>query len=864
MTSLSRESARDRRAHVDLRHVDVDLDLSEGADVEIATFPVTSSLTLVTDRPGLTVDVDGEVLEVLVDGRAAEWVHEGQTLHVRAVPTSVETEVVVRARCRYSRTGEGLHRYVDPEDSRVYLYTQFEPADAHRAWPCLDQPDVKPTWTFHVLAPAGWEVLSNGATTHCEQVAPDLRRHHFGTTPPLSSYITAVVAGHYAVVDAGSWSGGATGDEADGGHLEIPLRLACRQALAPYMDVEDIIEVTRAGLDFFHTRYGITYPWGGYDQVFVPEYNLGAMENPGCVTFTEHHLGRDPLSHAQRQARANTILHEMSHMWFGDLAAPAWWDDLWLKESFADHQGTLAAATGTRYTGEWAAFALARKGWAYEQDLRSTTHPIVADIPDVEAATTNFDGITYAKGASVLKQLVAWVGEDVFFSAVRRYFRDHAHGVTRLSDLLHALAAVSDRDLEAWEQAWLHTTGPSVLRASWRVEEDGAVQDFLLHQECAAQQALVLRPHHLVVSTWRVEGATLRRTHRFEVDIDGACARIDPEGLLARPGAVGDLDMVLVNDEDLTYAITRLDPASTTIALSHIAACPDDLTRAVVWSALWNAVRDAELAPEDFIHAVASQGLGESQEAVLRRLLRCVGTCLDSYVLPERRQDLALAFAGACVKAARHAGGAADGAGRAWLEAFARTIAHMPADHVAACPVTAQLVEGTFDGAGVDAVTAWSARSGVAAHGLADEVRLAAWLGTSASGEDVVRHLCAMSARPDPDVRAAAWEAVTRADLSNEHLSATLEGLSRSTWKGSELVDLFLGEVLPFWRSHSIGMSLRFVAGAAPSDPDTCPPERLRRWLEDHQPLPDQLVRLLSEVADDLERVRSVRERGRP
>ena len=359
MQILSRNEASDRSGNIELSSVDVTVDVSGAPELAREDYPVTSRLALTTAAPRLFIDVAGRVDAVRIDGEDRAFTAEEDRVWIDGVPTGAPVEIEVDARCRYSRTGEGLHRYQDPEDGLVYLYTQFEPNDAHRAWPCIDQPDVKPRWTFHVTAPVGWVVSSNGPLDASEELpgAPDSVRHDFGTTPPLSSYITALVAGPWAVVDGGHWQGGA----ADGGHADLRLRLMCRKALEPFIDSDDILEVTRAGLDFYHARYGTTYPWGTYDQVFVPEYNLGAMENPGCVTFNETYLSRTAPTLSERQRRANTILHEMCHMWFGDLVTPAWWDDLWLKESFAENQGATAAAAATRYRGEWASFAVDRQ-----------------------------------------------------------------------------------------------------------------------------------------------------------------------------------------------------------------------------------------------------------------------------------------------------------------------------------------------------------------------------------------------------------------------------------------------------------------------------------------------------------------------
>lgn len=866
MTSLSREDAVQRSSHVRLEHMDVSVDLSRAYDPQEMTFPVTSVFTLESSSPELSIDAHAHVMSVLVNGATHPWDHEGEALRLTGLPVGTPMTIEVRALSDYSRTGEGLHRYVDPEDGRTYLYTQFEPADAHRAWPCLDQPDIKPRWTFHVTAPSEWLVISNGATARVEQATEGSSTHHFVTTPPLSSYITVLVAGEYACVEGGEWRGGyASGNDVD--EVSIPLRVLCRRALAPHMDSDDILEVTRSGLDFFHARYSFTYPWGKYDQVFVPEYNLGAMENPGCVTFTESYLRRDTPTPAERQRRANTILHEMSHMWFGDLVTPAWWDDLWLKESFADHEGTLATAQATRYSQEWASFALARKAWAHEQDLLPTTHPIVADIPDVEAARTNFDGITYAKGAAVLKQLVAWVGEDKFVAAMRSYFRTYAFASTRLKDVLSCLEAVSDRDLKDWPNLWLQTTGPSLLWSTYTPDAEGNIRQFLLHQTALGKDP-VCRPHHLVVSTWalcsapceRDQNPRLERTHRFEVTLTGSSVPIDPDGALTYPRAVQDCSLIVVNDEDLTYAVTRLDADSRAFALRHLSLCEDPLTRAVLWSALWNEVRDASLNPREFVDAVLTHGPHEENEAVVRRLLACALTCVERYCPQEERPHVAMSMCRVAREQAQTHVYDNEGQRRAWIGLFAAASHYLETSEARDSHALWELAEGSLGGQKVDEVSAWAARTALAAHALVDVTRLDAWLARTPSGENAVRHTRALASQPDAKVRRLARHRVCGQDLSNEHLSATLEGLSCSTWTGQDDLSFFCDSVVTYWREHSMGMGIRFVRGAAPHTlTGQTTSKDLTDWLDSCGALPDQLMRLLEEWVDDVARTERIR-----
>ncbi|MGO3796058.1 MAG: aminopeptidase N [Pauljensenia sp.] len=917
MYSLTRADAAMRSSVVVPDSIAVHLDLSAAGDPDALTFPVTSILGLTLSGPKTFLDVIGSVEKVLVDGVQQRVEHDGARLWLRELPVGQPVEIEVRAHCEYSRTGEGLHRYVDPEDARTYLYTQFEPADARRAWPCFDQPDLKARWTFHVTAPEGWVVASNGAevtgpddvrdgstgeiaaphqgdptgdaaswrrvgstyppssedgratgvpATDGPVVPTRVRTHHFAPTPPLSSYITAVVAGEWAVVEGGTWSGGATGPGADGVHVDVPLRLMCRRALAPHMDSEDVLAVTRAGLDFYHRHYGTTYPWGTYDQVFVPEYNLGAMENPGCVTFNEHYLSRDVPTFAQRQDRANTILHEMCHMWFGDLVTPAWWGDLWLKESFADHQGTLAAATATPYTGEWAAFAVGRKAWAYEQDQYPTTHPIAADVPDLDAAKNNFDGITYAKGAAVLKQLVAWVGEDAFFAGAREYFRDHAFSVATLGDLLAALSSASGLDLSSWERLWLRSTGPSVLAALTEADEGGSVDSFRLVQSPAVGAEDVLRPHSLVVSTWALRDGTLRRTHRFPVRTETRSTPIDPDGVLARPGAFDDLDLVVVNDEDLTYAVARLDERSTATALASIGTCPDPLTRAVVWAGLWNAVRDGLLRPAELARSVLSQAPSETADAVAERLLAMAGAALGTYTRGARRAELRRVVTSTARDLLAGAGLPADRA-RAWARFLVLTATGAPDLARSDLKVLECIAEADLPGLTVGPELSWSARTALASTGRAGRDRLDSWLEDAPTGEARTWHARSVAALPEAASRAAAWERVLSGELSNEALSATLWGLTHSSWEGTELDGAFFAEVLGFWTSHSIGMGIRFVRGAFPVRPDIDAPARSTQlrmraagWLQENDTAPEALRRLMVEHLDDLDRALRVQE----
>ena len=853
MQILTRNEATHRAATLEVSSIDVTVDVSVAADPSQETFPVTSVLTLTAREERTFIDIAGQVCAVLLNGAEHPFEDEEDRVWVSGLPVGESLTLEVRALARYSRSGEGLHRYTDPEDGEVYLYTQFEPNDAHRAWPCIDQPDVKPEWTFHVIAPPSWVVFSNGVEVGAAPAGNDAVRHDFSATPPLSSYITAVVAGPWAVIDGGTWSGGAS----DGGHVELPLRLACRRTLARYLDADNVVEVTRAGLDFFHERYGVTFPWGSYDQIYVPEYNLGAMENPGCITFNESYISRSTPTFTERQRRANTTLHEMCHMWFGDLATPAWWDDLWLKESFAENQGASAIASATQYTGEWANFAMNRKIWAYTQDQMPTTHPIAADIPDVAAAKTNFDGITYAKGAAVLKQLVAWVGEDAFYDGARRYFDKHRFAATSLADLLEALEAASHQELGSWKSAWLETSGPSTLSASWRTDSVGAIFDFTLHQGAEACGG-VLRPHRVTVSTWRAASGALERTHVFDVRIDGESTPIDPDGVLALPGGAAFVDLVVINDDDLTYAISRLDERSTDVALAYVGTIDAPITRAVVWASLWNAVRDGLLDPRRFIVAVLNAVPAETEPAIRDRLLLFVSEALSSFLPGAARAEAHDQVLATTIRLAKDADDA--DAWRAYTRAFIAEFAARGGDEYEAA-VRAFAASDNPD-------IAWRARRALAARGLVDEETILAWRDADGSGEAARMSVEALASILDEAARARAWESVWSDALSNDYLSATLAGLQSSTWEGERGIGEAVARMRGYWESHTIGMSLRYVSGVLDLGVDIdregsveASVSLLRSWLGSNEDAPAQLRRIVVEHLDDFERRERVQRR---
>ncbi|CAL4859706.1 aminopeptidase N [Microbacterium sp. MM2322] len=816
--NLTREDAAARASVIVVDTIEIDLDVRSASDPSREDFATQSTLRFASTADETWVDFLGVAVdEVEVNGetRPVEW--DGARIRLNGL--AADNTVRIRARGRYSRSGEGLHRFTDPVDGAVYLYTQYEPADSRRVYPCFEQPDLKARWTFHVTASADGVVLSGGAETQRVEV-DDGVRVSFAETPPLSSYVTAVAVGPYHRVD-GVWRGE---------RQIVDLGVLCRASLAEHLDAEEILDITRRGLDFFTSAFDQDYPWGKYDQIFVPEYNLGAMENPGLVTFTEAYVFRGAATVAQREARSNTILHEMAHMWFGDLVTMRWWDDLWLKESFADFMGTHANVATGLFPDAWVTFASRRKGWAYVQDQLPTTHPIVADIPDLEAAKLNFDGITYAKGASVLKQLVGFVGEDAFFRGAQRYFATHAYGNTTLGDLLSALEEASGRDLRSWSAAWLETTGLPTLT----VER----QPLALVQDIA-------RPHTVRTGLWDDAEGRLVARGNVVVDLFG-------DRTVAEAPVLPDADLVIANVDDRSYAKVRLDPRSLAAVTRGLSSMPDAVARGVVWAALWNATRDGELAASAYLSIAAQHAPRESHPALLADVLAHAAFAVRHYVPEAERVATAAAWLEGAWSAMSDAEAASD-AQLIWARAVGGA-AELCADRAA--EMTAILTGETPAPSGLplDPELRWGWLFGLVSSGNAgvDEIEAEAAQDATASGRTA--RLAALAALPEASVRREGWHAAwDDLSLTNDHLDATIRGIRAG--ESRELIAAFDGDyfdrILPAWRSRSIEIAARLVRGLFPSTTDT---SAVDSWLAANADAPGSLRRILTEQRDHLAR----------
>ncbi|BBY53051.1 aminopeptidase [Mycolicibacillus koreensis] len=833
LPNLTRDQAAERAALVTVDSYQIALDLTDGAGRPgERTFRSTTTvifealagadtvLDLAADRVhratlnGVEIDISGY--------------DESTGIPLRGLAD--HNTVEVDADCSYSNTGEGLHRFVDPVDDEVYLYSQFETADAKRMFACFDQPDLKATFAVTVTAPEHWEVVSNGATAAVRDGV-----HTFATTQRMSTYLVALIAGPYARWD----------DVYRDEHGEIPLGLFCRASLAEHMDAERLFTETKQGFGFYHRNFGIPYAFGKYDQLFVPEFNAGAMENVGAVTFLEDYVFRSKVTRASYERRAETLLHEMAHMWFGDLVTMRWWDDLWLNESFATFAAVLSQAEATEYTQAWTTFANVEKSWAYRQDQLPSTHPIAADIPDLAAVEVNFDGITYAKGASVLKQLVAYVGLEHFLAGLRDYFAKHAFANATFDDLLAALERASGRDLSDWGAQWLKTTGINTLRPDFDVDADGRFTRFAIDQSGATPGAGETRVHRLAVGIYDEDDTgRLVRTHREELDIEGTSTEVP--ALVGVPRGA----LILVNDDDLTYCSLRLDADSLATALDRIADIAEPLPRTLVWSAAWEMTREAELKARDFV-ALVSRGIAaESEVGVAQRLLMQAQTALGSYADPEWAAAQGWpAFADRLLELARAAEAGSDHQ-LAFVNALCASVLSEAHTEVLAALLDADPSGQGLPGLTVDADLRWRILTALARCGRVDTAEIDAEADRDATAAGRRAAAQAAAARPQAAVKEQAWQRVIEDDtLANITGRSIIAGIVQPGQAEllTPLTARYFADIGGVWQRRSSEVAQTVVIGLYPSwDISVEAVAAAEEFLADPQ-VPPALRRLVTE-----------------
>ena len=754
------------------------------------TFASTTVVKFKCVRPGAGTFIEfigPAVSKIELNGKpVSTGAFDGGRIHLDHLAD--DNTLMVSGTASYMHDGSGLHWFRDPIDERVYLHSQFATNDAHRAFACFDQPDLKATYDFRVKAPSDWVVVSNTPGT-----ADESGNWTFPTTKPMSTYLAAIVAGHYQSVHQD--------------HRGIPLGLYCRQSLAQYLDPDEIFEITRRGFDFFEEKFDQPYVFGKYDQLFVPEFAAGAMENAGCVTFLERYVFRSRVTDAIRMRRAETILHEMAHMWFGDLVTMRWWDDLWLNESFATYMGTLATFEATRFKQAWTAFALGYKAGAKAQDQLPTTHPIVADIPDVESVVLNFDAITYEKGGSALKQLVAWVGDEAFFRGVQIYLKRHEYGSAELSDFLTALEESSGRDLKSWSKLWLEQAGVNTMTVE-SVLDDGRIKSATLVQEAPAQHP-TLRPHRLRIGLFDVEGTALKRRRSVELDVEGARTPL--------PQLAGERvpDLLLVNDDDLTYTKVRLDGRSLKTLRTHMRGLDDDLARALAWGDLWDMVRDAQLRGRAYVAISLANIDVESDAATVALLLGELLSAIETYGDVANRAATRESLARAAYERLSRTQPGSD-LQLLWTTTFIG--AARSADDV---KWVRGLLDGstTLEGLNVDFAVRWTAVNALATIGVAGEELISAELQRDPTDQGERAAASARAACPLPEAKAQAWATlIAKSDVSLATRRAIADGFHRADQEAllSAFVQPYFDTLLSIWDSHPIEQALDIVKATYP------------------------------------------------
>ena len=696
------------------------------------------------------LDFRGKTISLLeINGVPAEPIWTGYRLTLPGDSLLSHTRVRIVYENDYDHGGDGFHQFKDPEDGEEYLYSNFEPYEAHRLFPCFDQPDIKGTYHLTVTAPPEWEVIANSRESGRSTAGDGRIRREFEQTKRFSTYLFALIAGPYHVVREK--------------HGDVDLGLYCRKSLARHLDTDELFTVSKQGLDFFGSFFDCPYAFGKYDQIFVPEFNSGAMENVGAVTHNEYMVFRDPPTDNQRRGRAETVLHEMAHMWFGDLVTMRWWNDLWLNESFATYMAYLCLDQATRFNTGWQDFNASIKNWAYRQDQLVTTHPIAGQVPDTDATFLNFDGITYGKGASVLKQLVAAIGMEGFREGMRNYFRTYAYGNATLAQFLGSLEAGSGTDLGEWARLWLETSSVNTIGTRWEADGD-RITSFTITQTAAPEYPFV-RPHRLDVGLLREQGG------RFDVTVLPA-KLADPELDLEAARGLPRPSLVFPNYNDHGYAKVALDAESVAFVRANIDRIEDTLLRQLLWSSLWNMVRDQQLKSTDYLALVREKIALESLPELVEAVLNNASAALGRYVPDDRKEQESRLFVAAAWEALRAAQG-----GDAQI-IWARTLigsALAPEDIALAGRLAdgAEVVEGLT----VDQDMRWAIAAKFVAHGLPgadDRVAREAAADPSDRGERA-KLRCQVS-EPSASAKAAAWDRINGEGYGSLYLTGAAMG----------------------------------------------------------------------------------------
>ena len=793
--NLSRNEAKDRAEHLYVNSYAVTLDVTKGEE----TFYSKSEVSFTCNKPGYSTFIDAvgrSVISATLNGAAVDVSKfDGESIFLTNL--AADNVLVIELEAEYSKSGEGLQRSVDPADGEIYLYSQGETAHIRNMFACFDQPSLKATFTLTVTTPGHWQAVSNNPV-ESKTTKGELVEWKFTTTPRIATYLDALIAGPYSSVH-----------DVYKGTKEIPLGIYCRKSMMQYLDPEDIFLITKQGFEYFEKVFGLAYPFEKYDQIAVVDFNFGAMENAGAVTFREDVLVfRSHMPEKAYLSRANTILHEMAHMWFGDMVTMFWWDDLWLNESFAEWSSYLALSESTRFKGAWTEFNSARKNWAYRQDQLSSTHPIIADMVDMEAVNANFDGITYAKGASVLHQLVAHVGRPQFIAGLQKYFAKHAWGNTTLNDLLVELEASSGRKLDTWVHTWLQTAGVNTLRPQLEIDGD-TYTSVVISQETPLVPAgsKELRPHRLAVGLYDISGDSLNLRKSVELDVVGAST------VVTELAGEKVADLLLINDRDLSYAKLRFDDRSIATLKKYLGRLNDPLARALSWAAIWDMHRDAQISSADFIEIALSGLAGENDDAIVNIVIGQLGTSVEGYASDANRDKYRERLAAGFWNLMQSSAPASD-LQLLYSRAFAAN-AHTPEQ----IKNVRGILNGEIKGLKVDTDRRWDFLIALTERGATTQAELDAELATDNTTSGNLLFETAKAATPNAEAKAYAFNTVMHQDAQTSVRSALVAGFQRPIQRHllTPFVDLYFENLLSEWESKSYEGAAKFVTGMYPS-----------------------------------------------
>ena len=836
--NLSRAEAEERADHLSIESYKVTLDVTTGAE----TFYSKSEVAFSCNKLGYSTFIDAcgrRVISATLNGAPVDTSNfDGESIFLTGL--AAENILIIEIEGDYSKSGEGLQRSVDPSDGEIYLYSQGETAHIRHMFACFDQPSLKATFTLSVTTPGHWEAISNNPVASKEDLG-ETTLWNFTPTPRIPMYLAALIAGPYSHVH-----------DLYKGKKEVPLGIYCRKSMAQYLDPDDIFLLTKQGFEYFEKTFGLAYPFEKYDQIAVVDFNFGAMENAGAVTFREEYLVfRSHVPEKMYNYRANVILHEMAHMWFGNMVTMFWWDDIWLNESFAEYVSYVALVEGTRFKGAWANFNCERKNWAYRQDQLSSTHPIIADMVDIEAVNANFDGITYSKGASVLQQLVAHVGRENFIAALQKYFAKHAWGNTTLKDLMIELEATSGRNLDAWVGTWLQTAGVNTLRPELVIDGD-TYTSVTIAQEVplipvGSQE---LRPHRLAIGLYDIAADSINLRRSIELDVTGALTLV--------PEIAGEkvADLLLINDRDLSYAKLRFDPKSLATLKTHLGTISDPLTRALCWAAVWDMHRDAEISSKDFMDIALAGLSGETDDAVVTITLQQLHTSVEAYTTDENRDAAREKLADGLDHLTQ---GAAAGSDLQLLYARAFALNTFSVAHI---DKLRGLLDGSAPGLKVDADLRWYFIICLTRRNAFTRAELESELANDNTTSGNCSYETALAAAPNAQAKEYAWNKIINEEVMTSVRSALVAGFQSPLQRNlmASYVDRYFDCIINVWESKSYEGASTIASGLYPTwvtSQETL--DKTALWLDTTgKDSPAVLRKLVIDARDSLSRALTV------